>query len=254
MSTQDPQPIIVPTGSADGKGYFSSSYYGNESANAMEATQQELQNHQTIQELGQKLGVDPNQLGAVETPETQQPSEVTTDTPDKEDFLKKFNSEEGAKFRQQFREYMGVDPLDAYNLINDTARLTQELEAWRSEVVRQRETETLRNELGQEFEQLMPEMVEYFKRLPPAQQKALDNLDGARMIAALIRQQKAQAMRGSLGNAPAFVQSNVRSLSNGVSAPTIRMSDLAKMSGNEVDKYMGDIIRAKQAGTFIYDL
>lgn len=248
----DGTPQIVPTGSPTppSSGYLSGSYYGNESAKIQEAQAQEQNDANTISELSQKLGVDPNSLGV-------SPDVPTADTDDKQtvdpDFLAKFNTEEGQRFRQQFKDYVGVDVVEAFNTVQNAAKLTAELEAWRQGLVVQQETQQLRQEWGNEFDALMPEVKAYFNNLPDNQKAALDNLDGARMIAALIRQQKSAQMRGQ-GNVPSYVNGNVRTTANRGGVPTIRMSEMVTWSGAELDRRMGDVMRAKQAGTFINDL
>lgn len=251
-------PIVVPAGQTleqqvpstaptAGQGYLTSSYYGNEGATRQANLEQELTDGQTIEQLGQKLGVNPNELGNAD-------ADVPPQTEDeKQAFLKKLSSEDGQRFRNEFKEYVGIDVLEAFEAIQNAATLTKELDSWRRDMVRQEETKVLKQELGQEFDTLMPEIVEYFKQLPPAQQQALDNLDGARMIAALIRQGKRAARGGQPGNLPPFVNGNVRNTaSRGV--PTIRMSEMVNWTGAELDARMGDVLRAKQAGTFINDL
>lgn len=256
----DGTPIIVPAGGSlenqvpssnptAGQGYLTSSYYGNESAKNAQALEQDLGDAQAIEQLSQKLGVNPDELGST-SPEPELPLGTEDE---KAAFLKKLNSEDGQRFRNEFKEYVGVDVVEAFQAIQDAATLTKELDSWRRDMVRQEETKVLRQELGQEFDILMPEIVDYFKQLPPAQQQALDNLDGARMIAALIRQGKKQVRNGQPGNLPPFVQGNVRSTAQR-GAPVIRMSEMVQWKGAELDARMGDVIRAKQAGTFINDL
>jgi hypothetical protein len=254
----DGQPIIVPAGGSlenqvpssnptAGQGYLTSSYYGNESAKNAQALEQELGDSQAIEQLSQKLGVNPDELG---NPDVVPPLGTEDE---KQAFLKKLNSEDGQRFRNEFKEYVGVDVVEAFQAIQDAATLTKELDSWRRDMVRQEETKVLKQELGQEFDILMPEIVDYFKQLPPVQQQALDNLDGARMIAALIRQGKKQARTGQPGNYPPYVNGNVRSTAQR-GAPVIRMSEMVQWKGAELDARMGDVIKAKQAGTFINDL
>jgi hypothetical protein len=255
----DGQPVIVPTGSPQGQqpsntgsGYITSSYYGNESANRQQALEQELQDDQMVRQMGEKLGIDPTSISNTPDEGTTENS-VENMTPDeKADFLARINSETGQKFREDFKNFVGVDVVEAFEAIQNAATLTKELDEWRRGLVRQQETQVLQTELGQDYDVMMPKIVDYFRALPPAQQQALDNLDGARMIAALIRQQEVAQRRGGLGNSPAYVNSNVRATRT--TAPTIRMSEMTKWSGAELDARMGDVMRAKQNGTFIYDM
>ena len=244
------QPYVVPA-AKEPQGYISSSYYGNESAKRQQATAQEVTDNQTVQELSQKLGVNLEEGQGTVQEQVQQQFENATDE-EKAAFMKKLSSEDGARFRKEFKEYLGIDPLEAFEAVNNTARLTAQLEAWRREVVRQQEEQQLRTEFGDEYETLMPEVIQYFQQLPPDKQRALDNIDGARLIAAMVRQRKANERRGV--SHPNFVNNNVRPISGRNSSPTIRQSDLLKLSGQELDQMMGTIQTAKMNGTFIYDL
>lgn len=254
------QPVIVPTGTSQGsnevvpqQGYINASYYGNESNKVIQDQTAATQDAQAVQELAQKLGVDPNTLLEGQQP-TEQVTEPETPPTETEDFLAKFNTEEGKRFREQFTQFLGVDPVSAYETVQNAARLTAELENWRQGMVVQQEQQQLRAELGNEYDALMPEVVDYFNSLPNEKKAALDNLDGARMIAALIRQRKAQEMRGAGTNAPQFVNGNVRPTNGRAGSPYIRMSEMVTWDGATLDARMADIQRAKANGTFIYDL
>jgi hypothetical protein len=125
------------------------------------------------------------------------------------------------------------------------------LEGWRGEVQHEKQMEGLRKEFGSEFEDLMPKVVERFGKLPKAQQVALDNADGARMLAAMIRQEEL-SQKG--GRTNPYASTNVRPLQRaGNTSPVIRMSEFVKWSDEEVQQRMPDIIKAKQNGTFIND-
>lgn len=236
-----------PVQQENGQQYFSSSYFANQ-GREQEANLQELNvAEQQIQELSAKLGVDPETLTQQE--EATQP--VQEESEQAEDFLAKFNTEEGKRFAAQFKEYLGVDPLEAYNLINQTSTLVQQLDGWRREVQQERQVSQLRQEWGESYEPTMQKVLERFSRLPKEQQVALDNVEGARMLAALIRQEELSQGRGR--DNP-YVHTNTRPVHRGGNqSPVIRMSEMITWSDAELQARMPDIIRAKQLGTFIND-
>ena len=241
-------PEVEQTGTG---GYYNTNYQAGQVHQAQQEDQGLAGAAQTINELAAKLGVDPASLG---TPEEGQVVPPTDNTQQEEepDYLAKFDTEQGKRFRSEFKEYLGIDPVEAYNLIQTTSQLVQHLDGWRGQVQHQQEMEGLRKEFGGEFETIMPKVVERFAKLPQAQQVALDNADGAKMLAAMIRQEELQS-RGGRPNP--YASTNVRPLPrSGNGSPVIRMSEFVNWTDAEVQSRMPDIMKAKQSGTFINDL
>lgn len=208
-----------------------------------------------LEELSQKLGVDPNTLGTPPVPEVQEPPAPVN--PD--DWYKnQFKTPEALEFVENFKKYVGFDIKEVYKLIQDTAQTTQGVEQWRREVHAERQLATIKQELGQEFDSIMPQVLQRFNQIRqtnPQQAQALDNIDGVRMLAALIRQEGRQS---SVTNNPSIPQfyPNRRPANHGVTnqSPVIKMSDFINWSDADVQARMPEIIRAKQEGRFIHDL
>jgi len=206
-----------------------------------------------INELATKLGVDPNSLGQEEAPVEQPPVSV-------EDwYAGQFGSTEAQQFADNFKKHLGIDIKEVYQLIQNTAQVTKGVEQWRQQVTAQTQAQQLRQELGDEFDTLMPMIGQRFseiKKANPKQAAALDNIDGARMLAALIRQEGVQ-QRTPMGNSnvPNYLP-NRRQVNRGGNgqSPVIKMSDFINWSDSDVQMRMPDIIRAKQNGTFIHDI
>ena len=247
---QEGQTVVGSTPEVEqGGGYYNTNYHAGQANQAVQEEGGLAGAAATINELAAKLGVDPASLASQEEGVTETPPVVEEV---KEDYLGKFNTEQGKRFRAEFKEYLGIDPVEAYELIQNTSQLVQHLDGWRGQVQHERQMETLRTEFGGDFETIMPKVVERFGKLPKAQQVALDNADGARLLAAAIRQEELQAKGGRVNP---YASTNVRPLTrSGNGSPVIRMSEFVNWSDAEVQSRMGEIVKAKQAGTFINDL
>jgi len=209
-----------------------------------------------IAELSAKLGIDPNAFSPEETNGLETPNEVPqqADQGASDDFIQKFNSAEGLRLRNEFKRIAGVDVVEAYGVVQNTAKLLKNLETWRQQVVNQQQQDNLKQEWGESYQELMPQVVQRFGELKtknPKLAQALDNIDGARLLAAQIRQESGQPQP----HTPAVLTGKTQSITHrGNQSPTIRMSDFMNWSDAEVQSRMGEVLRAKQAGTFIHDL
>lgn len=244
-------------------GYFDSTYKF-QAPEQGETQQQEVQEGQTenqpsqLDELGQRLGIDPNDLGkSPEELEANQPPLPADDW-----YSQQFDTDEAKQFAENFKKHLGIDIKDAYKLINETAQVTQGLEGWRKQVQNERDLGILRQEFGQQFDNIMPQVAQEFQRLKqvnPQQAAALDNIDGVRYLAAYISQRQGgvtQPTRTDRTDIPQYNYPNVRQRHGGGTppAPMIKMSDFLKWSDDEVQSRYQEIIQAKQAGTFIHDI
>jgi hypothetical protein len=172
-----------------------SGYFGATSPAPTEySQQQEAQQSgdvQLVQELQEKLGVNLN-----EVPQ-QQPIDVPPEVPQQDDFLKRFNSVEGQRMRNEFKQIMGIDPLEAFQAVQNTNKQLQEIESWRRQVSNERQIETLQNEWGGEFEETWSAVKERFQTLPDNMKQALDGIEGARLLAAQIRLERGSSQQRS---------------------------------------------------------
>ena len=163
-----------------------SGYLGATSSVPTEYSQQQqfqqVTDLQTVQELQEQLGVN---LGDVQPQQPNQPQQQP-EVP-QVDFVSKFNSVEGQRMRNEFKQVMGIDPVEAFQTVQQANAQLKEIEAWRRQVANEKQIETLQNEWGSEFEETWSGVREKFQSLPENMRQALDNLDGARLLAAQLR-------------------------------------------------------------------
>jgi hypothetical protein len=244
---------FVPTPGTPESSTPTSGYYTQKVDEQYRAEPEPTDNGYDINDLASKLGVDPNSLGVPEEPKVEPPLST-------EDwYSKQFSTEEAKQFAANFQKHFGMDIKQVYEVINQTAQVTQGLEQWRKQVSVQQQTQQLRTELGNDYDSLMPLVGQRFqeiRKVNPKQAEALDNIDGARMLAALIRQEQGQQKyTGQNTNVPTYLP-NRRPVNRGNdnSSPVIKMSDFLNWTDDEVQRRMPDIYRAKQNGTFIHDI
>jgi len=209
-----------------------------------------------IEELSTKLGINPDELG-VETPPQEEKQEEKFSDP--EDWYKQqFSNPEASKFVEDFKKYVGLDIKEVYGLIKETAEVTKGVDQWRQEAVAQQQLNTLKQEFGNEFDSLMPQILERFdqiRKVNPQQAQALDNPDGARLLAAKIKQEQSQGTyTQQRDDVPTYLPNRRQVSYRQSDSPVIKMSEFRSWSGEEMDRRYGDILRAKQNGTFIYDV
>jgi hypothetical protein len=175
-----------------------SGYFGATSPAPTEySQQQEAQQSgdvQLVQELQEKLGVNLNEVPQAQ-PDVPQ---AQPDVPQQDDFLKRFNSAEGQRMRNEFKQIMGIDPLEAFQAVQNTNKQLQEIENWRRQVSNERQIETLQNEWGGEFEETWSAVKERFQTLPDNMKQALDGIEGARLLAAQIRLERGSGQQRSV--------------------------------------------------------
>lgn len=246
--------------------YVNASSYGGQAAvqpefvNATQeqqlATNEQPPVNEELKALADKVGIPPEQLG--KAPEQDKP-----DTPVNPDdwYAKQFGEPEAKQFADNFKKFVGIDIKDVYGLINNTAQVTQGLEGWRQEVYAKQQIESLRTEFGSDYDTVMPQVLQEFQRIRevnPQQAQALDNIDGARYLAAYVRQQgqASQQQPQAQTQIPSYDFPNVRhtNMGNKPPAPTIRMSDFITWSDEEVQSRMPELVAARKNGTFIHDI
>jgi hypothetical protein len=247
-----PQQGFVPTPGSPESDTPSSGYLKSQADTIRDTPVVEADPGYNIEELATKLGIDPNTIGQPEAPEQAAPPANTEDW-----YAKQFGTVEAQQFAENFKKYVGLDIKEVYKLINDTATVTQGVETWRKQVTVQQQTQQLKQEFGDDFDSIMPLIGQRFKQIQqsnPKQAQALDNLDGARMLAALIRQEGYQQSVVQNPEVPPYLP-NRRPINRGGqgTSPVIKMSDFVKWSDAEVQARYGEVVRAKQNGTFIND-
>jgi uncharacterized protein YukE len=245
--TVDPQGNTQPSEVVEpqGQGYINTSsqvptdFQQGAVSKAYEAQRQ-------VQELSEKLGVN---LGDVQ-PQQQPAPEVPQPEVPQEDPFARFNTAEGQRMREEFKKVMGIDPLEAFQAVQQTQQQLQQVEQWRQQVAVERQMDTLKQEWGGDFEATFSEVRERFNQLPDHMKPALDNLDGARLLAAQIRSEQLGGQHFGVplprSSAPSRT-SNIRS--TGAPVGFVKTSDYLNDRVSEAE-----YISALQAGRVIRDI
>ncbi len=252
---------ITESQSQQGSGYINTSSQVP-TQHQQEKEVESFQAQQDYQALQEKLGVNLDELQQQPPQEGEKVEEVPKQPTQEElqklaqmkaqvDFMKKFNTKEGERFRNEFKDYMGVDPLDAFQSIHQTREVVQQLAAWKAQQENERAVSTLKQEWGDEFEPVWTEVRERFNKLPQHMKKALDNVEGARLLAAQI---KTERLRNGGSHVPNFdrggstgVTSNIRN--SGSPSGFIKTSDFFNDKVSEAE-----YVRALQQGRVIKDM
>lgn len=191
-----------------------------------------------VEELETKLGVStaPTQ----EQVNQVQPTDNTQNKPEEK-------SKQELDFAKQFEQYFGTT-------IEEAKATIQQLSSFRADVGRERQISTLKQEWGQDYEVAFQAVQEKWNTLPPEQQKALDNLDGARLLYARIIQERSQSNQGNPNVNPRWDKSKTAP-SRGT--PQIRWSEMIELAKNDPKEYQRmqpQFEAAIQAGTLIRDI
>jgi hypothetical protein len=150
--------------------------------------------------------------------------------------------------RAEFAEVMGFDPMVAFQAVQQTQVQLQQMDAWRRQAENERSIDTLRGEWGGEFESTWSEVRERFQALPDKMRLALDNVDGARLLAAQIKAERFQSSGVPLqrSSAPSPTQ-NIRS--SGAPSGYVKLSDFLADRVTEAE-----YLAAHQSGRVIRDV
>lgn len=243
----DTQPASPEVDFSSGSGYI------NTSSQVPTASQEEsrdagFQAQQDVLELEQKLGVKLSDL------QPQQPAQPTPEVPQpeapSEDMLARFNSAEGLRMREEFKKVMGIDPLEAFQAVQNTQQSLQQINQWRQQVMVERQMDTLKQEWGQDFDSTFVEVRQRFEQLPDHMKPALDNLDGARLLAAQIRAERLGGQHSGVPLPRSSAQSRTQNIRNtGAPAGFVKTSDYLNDRISEAE-----YISALQSGRVIRDI
>lgn len=245
INTNIPQPEAPRPGTPESEtpttGYFDGSGRAYGVPDRTQPTDQPPTNTPNeLEELSKKLGIDPNTIGQPDAPEPPAPPMNTEDW-----YAKQFGSEEAKQFAENFKKFVGIDIKEVYGLINNTAQVTRGVEEWRQQVAAKQQLDTLKSELGSEFEDLMPHVLEKFRQIKqtnPRQAQALDNIDGAKMLAALIKQERSRGQQFVAPDVPNYFP-NRRPVdhSNSGTGNFVKFTDFVKWSDSELQAKLPDI-------------
>ncbi len=242
-----PQEFMVTNeGDTVGTGYIdTSSQVQTDSQVESQAAGFEAQ--QQLEELQARLGVNLSDIESAQQPETPQPEQPPAPT---DDMIARFNSAEGQRMRNEFKKIMGIDPMEAFQAVQNTQAQLQQIDTWRQQVVAERQMDTLKQEWGQDFDSTFSEVRAKFAQLPDNMKAALDNLDGARLLAAQIRTEQATGKRSQ----PSLPRSSEPSRTNnlrttGAPVGMVKTSDYLNDRVSEQE-----YLAALQAGRVIRDI
>lgn len=129
--------------------------------------------------------VVPQQAPQVEHPQVQPPPQTVPEVTQQQPPL----DAAGQEWWNSFQQYTGVTQEQFTQGIQQLQQLPQ-IQQFVAQQQRESQLGTLRQEWGSEFDAVMPVVAERFKALPPQLQVALDNLEGARLLYAQIKQER----------------------------------------------------------------
>jgi hypothetical protein len=208
--------------------------------------------------IASKLGVDVNALAGllgVGQQQEEQPSsveEAAEDTTEPE--TSEEEPEDDKKLRERLltvdkevKELLGVGLHDVYGLLQD-------LQQFKAQYVVEQQTNILKQEWGDNYQDTLLEVKGYWEKLPAAQKQALDNVEGARLIHALLTKDKATASSTSVRQQnPQFIrQGSVRPRSG--AAAKFRMSEVVKLSESEYMRIQPELEAAFRNGQVVNDI
>lgn len=197
-----------------------------------------------LAELSKKLGVDPDEIGREEESKEdggKEKSDEESDDSDKE-------SEEAIKKRiqnvdKELKQLLGTGLTEVYGLI-------QELSEFRNQYYIQQQQAALQSEWGESFDDNFKQVQEKWNTLPEKQKAALNNVDGAKMLLALIeREQKGNTVQSN--QTSTYVRSNKTGSSG--EGKRLRMSEIIKLPQAEYVKRQREIELAFKEGRVIKD-
>ena len=196
--------------------------------------------------IASKLGVDVKALSdllGVAEPETlEQQTEPEKEAEEEPEDDKKLR-ERLLHVDKEVKELLGVGLHDVYGLLN-------ELQQFKAQYVLEQQTNTLKQEWGDNYQDTLREVKGYWEKLPDAQKKALDNVEGARLIHALLMKERVAPARQ---NSSQYIrQGSVRPRSGATAK--FRMSELVKLSEAEYARIQPQLEAAFRSGQVINDI
>lgn len=244
---------IVPEASpqeSQQPGYFNGSYtMGVDDPQTLEdnaaASSGNKVSSEELASIAAKLGVDVDALSGLlgvesSEPSKEQPEEDTSgedeDLPEDDKKIK----ERLLHVDKEVQELLGVGLTEVYGLL-------QELQAFKAQYVVEQQTNILKSEWGDNYQETLQEVKGYWEKLPEAQKKALDNVEGARLIHALITKDKAHQPSSQYVR-----QGSVKARSG--ATPKFRMSDVVKLSEADYIRIQPQLEEAFRRGQVVNDI
>lgn len=233
------------------KEYLATEYMINEETGlpiGEEAPEAKADSSYDIDELAKKLGIDPSKIS--ELVDAEKPPDDTTKEEGKEPEKEaEEETEEAIKKRlavvdTELKSLLGAGLTDVYGML-------RELTEFRNQYYTEQQLNTLKSEWGNTYDDNMKMVHEKWSTLPDDRKAALNNVDGARLLLALIEKEK------QTGKVDPRITGNpkyVKGTSSGTgSQAKLKMSDIMKMSEAEYRKNEPVIQKAIREGRVIKD-
>jgi len=206
--------------------------------------------------IASKLGVDVDALAGllgVGQPQPEAGEEATQpETQKKEEPEEEPEDEKKLRERllyvdKEVKQLLGVGLHDVYGLL-------QELQQFKAQYVVEQQTNILKQEWGDDYQTTLQEVKGYWEKLPAPQKKALDNVEGARLIYALLTKDKAaNPSAASVRQNPQYIRQGSVKPRSGATAK-YRMSEVVKLSEAEYIRIQPQLEEAFRRGQVVNDI
>ena len=224
-------------------------------ADAEAAASSSAVSSEELASIASKLGVDVNALAGllgVGLPEV-----VAEETPPETQEPKKEKEEEEPEDEKKLRERLLYVDKEVKQLLgvglHEVYGLLQDLQQFKAQYVVEQQTNILKQEWGDDYQTTLQEVKGYWEKLPAAQKKALDNVEGARLIYALLTKDKAANSSASVRQNPQYIRQGSVKPRSGATVK-YRMSDVVKLSEAEYIRIQPQLEEAFRRGQVVNDI
>lgn len=148
------------------------------------------------------------------------------------------------QFASDFKKYIGVD-------LNGAKQMLAELQAFRVQTIVEKQQGVLKSKWGDAYDERFAQVTEYFQKLSPAKQQALDNPEGAELIWAKISADTQKQESSKQPKVPNFVSGKTTTTTNRSatnSKQVLNYSDILAMSPKEYRSRQKEIQLAFEEG------
>lgn len=207
--------------------------------------------------IASKLGVDVNALAGLLGVGSPQPEAVAGAEETPPEAPKKEEEEEEPEDEKKLRERLLYVDKEVKQLLgvglHDVYGLLQELQQFKAQYVVEQQTNILKQEWGDDYQTTLQEVKGYWEKLPAPQKKALDNVEGARLIYALLTKDKATSSSVSARQNPQYIRQGSVKPRSGATAK-YRMSEIVKLSEAEYIRIQPQLEEAFRRGQVVNDI
>lgn len=147
-------------------------------------------------------------------------------------------------FAKQFKQYLGID-------LEQAKLMVAELQGFRVQTLVEKQQAQLQSKWGEHYSERFEQVKEYYSKLSPEKQRALDNVEGAELIWAKIEQQNQRVQQSRTPQVPNFVSgrtTSAQSRTNSGNKAVLQYSDILNMSPSEYRARQAEIQAAFDEG------